>query len=114
MNRVRRYKIVLDYDGTGYHGWQRQESHDVRIIQGELEDILAKITGEEVQIVGCGRTDAGVHARGYVAHFGLERSKDTTDLTYKLNRMTSPQIAVDKAYAESKLANSELLKLREA
>ena len=91
----RRYKIVLDYDGTGYHGWQKQQGRDVRTIQGELEGILEKVTGKVIPVTGCGRTDAGVHARGYVAHFDLDRAADILELTYKLNRMSSPQIAVN-------------------
>jgi len=56
------YKLVLSYDGTDYHGWQRQP--DRKTIQGTIEESLVKIIGEKVSVIGAGRTDAGVHAQG--------------------------------------------------
>jgi len=61
------YKITVCYDGTDYHGWQKQLRH--RTIQGELEKALMKILSKETSVIGSGRTDAGVHALGQVAHF---------------------------------------------
>lgn len=69
------YKMLIQYEGTRYNGWQRQKATD-NTIQGKLESILTKMTGEPVEIHGAGRTDAGVHARGQVAHMQLN-----TDLT---------------------------------
>lgn len=63
----RNIKLLIGYDGTGYSGWQRQK-HD-RTIQGEIENRLAVMTTEEISLHGAGRTDAGVHAEGMVAHF---------------------------------------------
>jgi len=64
-----RYQIIIEYDGTPFVGWQRQENGPS--IQSALEQALGKLTGEEVVVFGAGRTDAGVHARGQVAHFDL-------------------------------------------
>jgi tRNA pseudouridine38-40 synthase len=64
---MRNIKLVIEYDGTNYAGWQRQ--NDVATIQGKVESAISKITSELVQINGCSRTDAGVHAKGYIANF---------------------------------------------
>lgn len=61
------YKVLLQYDGSGYHGWQRQRG--VLTIQEVVETRLAVMTCEPVTLIGAGRTDAGVHARGQVANF---------------------------------------------
>jgi tRNA pseudouridine38-40 synthase len=68
------FKLIIEYDGTGYHGWQRQR--DDRAIQQEIEQALSTMTGKPVTLIGSGRTDAGVHALGQVANFLCE-----TDLT---------------------------------
>lgn len=67
LNGRRNIKLLISYDGTDYSGWQRQR-HD-RTIQGEIENCLALMTREKVSLHGAGRTDAGVHAEGMVAHF---------------------------------------------
>jgi tRNA pseudouridine38-40 synthase len=66
-----RYKLVLEYDGGPYRGWQRQANG--ASIQASLEAAVLAFCGEEVQVVGAGRTDAGVHASGQVAHLDLDR-----------------------------------------
>ncbi|WP_321343131.1 tRNA pseudouridine(38-40) synthase TruA [Breoghania sp.] len=66
-----RYKLTIEYDGTAYVGWQRQE-HDMSVQQA-IEEALAAFTGETPGIRGAGRTDAGVHATGQVAHVDLSR-----------------------------------------
>lgn len=65
------YKVVMAYDGTRYNGWQKQGNTD-KTIQGKLEQILLKMTGEEIEVHGSGRTDAGVHAKGQVANFHID------------------------------------------
>lgn len=65
------YKIVLQYDGTRYNGWQKQ-SNTKNTIQGKIEEILFKYFGQETELHGSGRTDAGVHAVGQVANFKVE------------------------------------------
>ena len=90
-----RYFIHLSYDGSRYHGWQIQPNGIS--IEGEIERCLSTLLGAPVDIVGAGRTDAGVHARHMVAHFDVEEPvADTSQLTYKLNRMLPPDIRIEK------------------
>ena len=90
-----RYFIHLSYDGSRYHGWQIQPNGIS--IEGEIERCLSTLLGVPVDIVGAGRTDAGVHARHMVAHFDVEEPvADTSQLTYKLNRMLPPDIRIEK------------------
>lgn len=72
-----RWKLTIEYDGTGFCGWQRQ-AHDISV-QQVLEEAIQKFSGENVTLHVAGRTDAGVHARGQAAHFDLakEASADT-------------------------------------
>ena len=87
------YKILLQYDGTRYEGWQRQERTG-QTIQGKIEAVLSKMTGEEIQIQGAGRTDAGVHAKGQTANFHLKRAVDVQELKRYLNHYLPEDIAV--------------------
>lgn len=64
------FKISIEYDGSNYHGWQRQAAD--RTIQGEIETALMTMTGHRITLTGSGRTDAGVHARNQVANFQCE------------------------------------------
>ncbi|HZK83877.1 MAG TPA: tRNA pseudouridine(38-40) synthase TruA [Desulfosporosinus sp.] len=68
---MRNLKMTIEYDGLKYKGWQKQKATDLTI-QGKIEAVLAKMTGEDIQLVGCGRTDAGVHAENYIANFHTE------------------------------------------
>lgn len=66
---ARNIKLVLEYDGTIYHGWQSQQGSGMPTIQDALEEALRKLTKEDIRTVSSGRTDAGVHALGHVANF---------------------------------------------
>lgn len=65
---MRNFKIVIQYDGSRYKGWQKQEDNELTI-QGKLEAVLSKMAEEPVEVIGCERTDVGVHAQNYVANF---------------------------------------------
>ena len=70
-----RFKLVCQYDGSNFYGWQLQK--DKRTVQGELEEAITKLNkGELVHVIGSGRTDAGVHAFGQVAHFDMNTKLD--------------------------------------
>jgi tRNA pseudouridine38-40 synthase len=71
------YKLVIQYEGTDFHGWQVQEND--RTIQGELERVIGMLADAEVSVVGSGRTDAGVHAEGQVANVHLNSGKFTPE-----------------------------------
>ena len=80
---MRNVKIIIQYDGTDYHGWQIQPNG--RTIQGELTRVLSLLDHRHVTVHGAGRTDAGVHAEGQVANFLLEHSFDPRELRDALN-----------------------------
>ncbi len=92
-----RYFVTFAYDGTNYHGWQIQPNGDS--VQEELQKALSTILRETIEVVGAGRTDAGVHARHMAAHFETEREIDCAQLAYKLNRLLPRDISVDKVFA---------------
>jgi len=89
---MRRLKLVLEYDGTGYHGWQAQPGLDT--IQGTLEAALSRLAGNCVQVMGAGRTDAGVHALGQVASCTAELRLDDSALRRALNALLPRDIVV--------------------
>ena len=77
------YKMILEYDGSKYNGWQRQGNTD-NTIQGKLEEILSKYFEQDVEVNGSGRTDAGVHELGQVANFKVYSKKTATSSTEKI------------------------------
>jgi len=84
--------MIVEYDGTGFSGWQRQENAPT--IQASLEDALRQMTGVPTVIKGAGRTDAGVHALGQVAHFDTEANIPLHGFRRGLNQLVSRQISV--------------------
>lgn len=88
-----RYRAALAYDGTGYHGFQRQ-ANAASTIQGELEAALERICGQVVSVTGAGRTDAGVHAVGQVVAFDLAWQHTPADLQDALNANLPDDVAV--------------------
>jgi tRNA pseudouridine38-40 synthase len=88
-----RYALQLSYLGTNYHGWQKQL--DKPTVQSKINHALQTALQEEVDVVGAGRTDTGVHAQNYVAHFDSETSiTDFENFKFKLNSILPPDIAI--------------------
>lgn len=95
-----RYFIELAYNGSGYHGWQIQPG--VLSVQEELNTALSTLLREDICVTGAGRTDTGVHASFYVAHFETEHPLDVPEqIVYKLNRLLGKAIAVYRIYRVS-------------
>ncbi len=86
------YKMIIQYDGTRYYGWQRQP--DQTTVQGKLESVLSLMCGKEVEVIGAGRTDGGVHAKGMVANAHLETEFTAEQVREYLNRYLPDDIAV--------------------
>lgn len=68
---MRNLKMTIEYDGSRYKGWQKQK-YGESTIQYKIENVLSKMTGEDIKVIGCGRTDLGVHAKNYIANFHTE------------------------------------------
>jgi len=89
------YKLLIQYDGTDFHGWQVQENS--RTIQGELERVISMLEDSPVAVVGSGRTDAGVHAEGQVANVRLNRAFTPEKLKNAINGNLWRDIRIMKA-----------------
>lgn len=89
---MRNIKLTIEYDGSSYHGWQIQP--DLRTIQGVMREKIAQITQGDVNLIGAGRTDAGVHALGQVANFQTESAIDLIALQRGLNSLLPPDIVI--------------------
>ncbi len=89
---TKNFKLIIEYDGTRFFGWQRQT--DKPTIQGEIEKILSRILNQEIKIHGSGRTDAGVHARAQVAHFHAQTNILPQALQKAINSMMKQPIVV--------------------
>ena len=90
---MQNFKMTVAYDGSRYSGWQRQ-GNTASTIQFKLEQALSRLTGENVEISGSGRTDAGVHAAGQVASFHLSTRQDCGELMNQLNEALPEDISV--------------------
>ena len=90
---MKNYKITIQYDGTRYKGWQVQKSTDMTI-QGKIQDVLSTMTGQEIEVIGSGRTDAGVHAYGQVANFHVPKRFKADEILDYLNHYLPMDIAV--------------------
>ncbi len=87
----------MAFKGTLYHGWQIQDN--ALSVQGELNDALSKVLGQKIETMGCGRTDTGVHAKNFYAHFdNIEEISDTEKTIYKVNRILSNDIVCYELY----------------
>ncbi len=87
-----RFKLVIEYDGTAYHGWQRQKSD--ASIQAEIEKAITVMTRQAITLIASGRTDAGVHALGQVAHFTCTSAIKPEDFLRGLNSLLPADIVI--------------------
>lgn len=90
---MRNIKVILQYEGTRYQGWQKQESTE-NTIQGKLEALLTKMCGKKVEVDGSGRTDAGVHALGQTANFHIDTDKSPKQIMEYMNEYLPEDIGV--------------------
>ena len=84
-----KYKLIIEYDGTNYVGWQIQDNGNS--IQQSLEKAIHKLTNEQVTVFGAGRTDSGVHAKGQVAHFEISKDFTKDNIRDGMNQYLRPQ-----------------------
>ena len=87
------YKMTICYDGSRYFGWEHQPNTDMTI-QGKLETVLNRLTGKEVKLIGAGRTDAGVHARGMTANVWLDPVADEEEMRRTINQYLPEDICI--------------------
>ncbi|NPA45277.1 MAG: tRNA pseudouridine synthase A, partial [Chlorobi bacterium] len=100
-----RYFIKLSYKGTKYHGWQYQPN--AISIQEELEKVFSLLLKQKIKITGAGRTDAGVHAINYIAHFDVnEELADVNKFIYKANSFLNEDIAIHDVFEVNKDAHA--------
>ena len=102
---MQRYFLVLSYKGTNYNGWQIQPNGNT--IQGEINNTLTKLnSGAEINCMGCGRTDTGVHASKFFAHFDFDPIFDLENFKYKMNIMLPNDIVIHKIFKVKNEAHS--------
>lgn len=92
---MRNIKLVLEYDGSRYEGWQKQvKSETSMTIQDKIESVLSKMEGEQVEVIGAARTEAGVHAYNQIANFRTNSTMKLYEIKHYLNRFLPRDIAV--------------------
>ncbi len=96
MSNIRNIKLLIEYDGTNFHGWQIQDSSK-RTVQGEIRKALQKIFKEKIILYGSGRTDSGVHALGQVANFKTSSPMPAQQMVKALNANLPEDIAIVEA-----------------
>jgi tRNA pseudouridine38-40 synthase len=89
---IRNIKLVIHYDGTNYHGWASQP--ETATVQGTIEEVIEKLTGQPVKVYGSSRTDAGVHALGQVANFRINSPVPTENFSNALNNLLPQDITI--------------------
>ncbi len=92
---MRNIKLIIEYDGRDYNGWQKQPNH--LNIQGEIEKAIQNVTREQVELIGSGRTDAGVHAFGQVANFKINSDFPIEKMATAINSQLKQSIRILKA-----------------
>lgn len=91
---MRNIKLVMEYDGSRYDGWQKQKGGKSQTIQDKVEEVLKKMTGEDIEVIGAARTEAGVHAYGQIANFKTDSTMKAYEIKHYLNRYMPRDIAV--------------------
>jgi tRNA pseudouridine38-40 synthase len=94
QKKMARYKLIIEYDGTRYHGWQAQKGH--RTVQGEFFNVFDQLFRSRYELYGAGRTDSGVHALGQAAHLEFEGGVPIAKLLLKINDLLPADIHVLK------------------
>ena len=89
---TKNYKMTIAYDGTRFYGWEHQPNRET--VQGKLESVLSRLAGGPVDVIGAGRTDAGVHARAMVASVRMDVAEEPKEIRDYLNRYLPDAIAV--------------------
>lgn len=87
------YRLTISYDGTRYYGWEHQPGIELTI-QGKLENVFSKMLGHDVEIIGAGRTDAGVHAKGMIANMFMDTDKTPDEIRDYANHYLPDDIAI--------------------
>ena len=104
---MRNIRLLIQYEGTRYQGWQRQEASE-NTIQGRLERLLGQMCQETIELSGSGRTDAGVHARGQVANFRTNSRMTEEEMLHYINSYLPQDIAVLEVKEASERFHSRL------
>ena len=106
---LHRYFLKISFDGTNYNGWQVQKNSS-QTVQQKINDGLSKLLSEKIEIQGCCRTDAGVHARELYAHFDSKKNNlhndSKNDWLYKFNNMIPVDISIDGIFSVNEKANA--------
>lgn len=92
---MRNIKLIIEYDGKGFNGWQKQPNK--LNIQGEIEKAIGEITGEEIDLIASGRTDAGVHSLGQTANFKTNSNIQTEKIPFAINSKLKKSIRIKSA-----------------
>ena len=103
---MKNIKLTIEYDGKEYNGWQKQPNK--LNIQGEIERAIQNITGEQVELIGSGRTDAGVHAFGQVANFKIDSDFPIEKMAIAINSQLKKSIRIKKTEEVSQEFHSQI------
>ncbi len=101
---MNRYFLRLSYIGTAYNGWQKQPHS--KTVQQTLEEALYTFLRFPIELTGCGRTDTGVHARDYIAHFDFPQTLNIEEVIYKANKILPLDIAINDIYQVKQSAHA--------
>jgi tRNA pseudouridine38-40 synthase len=101
---MQRFFLEIMYDGTNYHGWQVQPNSST--VQEQIENALSTVLGQKLSVMGAGRTDTGVHAKQFFAHFDCDISLDTNSVIYRLNSFLANDISIKDLKMVKKDAHS--------